>query len=99
MAKLYITEFKDYQRDGAVGMGLAKLPAITTQVLTISGSNAKSAALNANTRFVRVHTDAICHITAGDDPTATTGDARLAADQTEYFGVVPGQKLAVIAGT
>ena len=38
-------------------------------------------------------------IGASTDPTATTSNKRLAANQTEYFGVPAGMKLSVIANT
>ena len=103
MASLYITEFAGLVRDGANGsqsaLPVGTLPPLAAQKVTIGATSAQSAALNASTRLVRVHTDAICHIVAGSDPTATTSNARLAADTTEYFAVTPGHKLAVIAGS
>jgi hypothetical protein len=101
MVKLYVTEYAYLQQDenGRV-MNVPQEPAAVEQTpITISGASAQSAAFGAKTRIVRVHTDAICSIVFGDNPTATTNHKRLAADQTEYFGVAPGQKLAVIANT
>ena len=46
--------------------------------------------------MIRVHCDAICSISIGNSPVATTTNKRLAANQTEYFGVIPGQQIAVI---
>jgi hypothetical protein len=95
MAKVYIAEFSGLAGHGAqVGSGL-----ITQQVVAI-GAETDSAAFNAATAFIRVHADAICSITIGASPTATTNMMRLAADQTEYFGVVGGvDKLSVITNT
>ena len=45
---------------------------------------------------VRVHADAICSIKFGSAPVATTANMRLAANQTEYFQVSPGDKVSVI---
>ena len=100
MAKLYITEYTRAANHGDIGglVPMAQIPALTTQVLDITGTSAKSAGFDQACRFVRVHTDVTCHIATGDDPTATTNSMRLAADQTEYFGIRPGQKIAVIAG-
>ncbi len=101
MAKLYITEYTDQVRDlnGQV-VPVGDEPGIVTQSpVSIAGSAAVSAAFNAKTRFVRLHTDAICSVAFGASPTATTNDKRMAADQTEYFGVQPGQKVAVTPNT
>ena len=102
MAKLCITEFSGLQVASGVAHSAesaqaAMLPG-ATQVITFGGTSVASTAFSSATKLVRVHTDAACHITAGDSPTATAGDMRLGAGQTEYFGVVPGQKLAALAG-
>jgi len=98
MASLYITEYS-----GVAGQHtqVAMTPAVAHQKLTI-GSETDSAVFNANTRFIRVHVDAICSIlieNVDTAPTATVGMTRMAADTTEYFGVVPGGKLSVITNT
>lgn len=101
MAKLYITEFKEIglQLTGARPIQAALQPAQTDQTPVAIGAEAKSAAFGATTTLVRLHTDAICSIAFGASPTATTSNARMAADQTEYFAVVPGQKVSVISNT
>jgi len=48
---------------------------------------------------VRLHADSVCSVLFGTNPTATTANARMAAGQTEYFGVAPGMKVSVIANT
>ena len=104
MAKLGIREY-DQQPHDAMGrevpVGLE--PAIGTQVVDFTGT-AKQVNLNDRTVFVRLHTDAICNINIGTDgaAVATVGGAgRMAADQTEHFGVRsnPDQILSVIADT
>src|SRR5574343_1500902 len=99
MATLYISE---YSQAGIAGPGMlpvANEPGVTTQTVSIGGTTAQSSAFGATTRFVRIHTDAICSIAFGSNPTATTSKLRLAANQTEYFGVRPGDKVAVITNT
>ena len=93
MASLYITELTD----GAGALQAAQLPALNAQKLTISATHAQSTAFKTGTKLIRLHTDTVCHILVGDDPTATTANLRMAADTTEYFGVKAGQKLSVIA--
>lgn len=100
MAVLYITEFKGAKKDrSGMMLQLAVTPPIAEQTVAIAGASAQSAALNSTTEVVRLHTDAICSVAFGSNPTATTSTARLAAGSTEYFYVVPGSKVAVISNT
>ena len=98
MAVLYITEFAD------AGMNfptVATQPPLAEQKVTFTTSTA-SAAFNAKTSLVRIHTDSICSIEfvgAGALAVATTSTARMAANQTEYFIVPRGQGYSVAAVT
>ena len=66
------------------------------QTVTTSGTSTQSSAFNAATTIIRVHTDTVCNIKIGSNPTAAATSMRLAADQTEYFGVNGGSdKIAV----
>lgn len=98
MATLYITEYDKLADDtrGPVPVGGT---VVASQTVTIGAGSTQSNAFNAATRFVRLHTDAICSVEFGANPTATAAKARMAADQTEYFGVTGGQKVAVITNT
>jgi hypothetical protein len=96
MAKLYITEYEGLEKNG---LPAAVAPAVTKQTVAISGAAAASEAFNTMTTLVRVHTDVVCSISIGPAVVATTGDARMAADQTEYFSVQPGHVISVIANT
>lgn len=101
MATLYITEFSDLSVSFARG-NLAQVvaqPPVVEQTPLAIGVAAQSAAFNANTTLVRLHADSVCSILFGANPTATTANARMAAGQTEYFGVAPGMKVSVIANT
>jgi len=99
MAKLYVTEFRNV--GAATEMFLLPLapPVVDQTPVAIGVGSVQSAAFNAGTRFVRLHADAICSIAFGADPTATANNARLAANQTEYFAVSPDHKVAVITNT
>lgn len=100
MAKIYINEYgKKLGNGGAEVMQTGNEPAIAYQSVNIGASSAQSSAFNSLTRFIRVHTDAICSIKIGSNPTAVVTETRLAADQTEYFSVEPGHKIAVITNT
>jgi hypothetical protein len=101
MTTLFITEFTGLGRDTAsLIVPAANQPATAEQTVTLSGSSTSSNALNAATTLVRLQANAVCNILMGANPTATTANMRLAADQTEYFTVTPGLgfKVAAIAG-
>ena len=103
MATLYIAEFLGVAAVGTpVTLGPADAqiggtPPQAEQTVSIGGASVPSAAFGSRTRMVRIHTDAICSIAWGQSPVATTVNMRLAANQTEFFGVTPGFKVAVIA--
>lgn len=100
MAKLYISEYvtQPLVSNGQMS-GMGQEPNLVNQTpVAIGGSSVSSAAFNAKTRFVRIHTDAICSIKFGGTA-ATANDARMAANTTEYFGVLPGDSVAVITNT
>lgn len=100
MATLYISEYSEAAfAQVARGLPVAAEPPIAEQTVTLSGTSAQSAAFNAKTRIIRVHTDAICSVLVGSNPTATTAKKRLPADWTEYFAVQPGDKIAGITNT
>lgn len=100
MATLYIAEFTGQPNSLAgIAVPAAQQPYVATQTVAIGGLTTQSQAFQPQTRFVRVHTDAICSIAWGTSPTATTASPRMAADHTEYFGVNGGDKLAVISNT
>lgn len=100
MATLYISEYSEASfGQVARGLPIASEPPITEQTVSLSGTSAQSAAFNAKTKVIRVHTDAICSVLVGADPTATTAKKRLPIDHTEYFAVQPGDKIAGITNT
>ena len=80
-------------------------PSIAEQTLSITPSSTASSAFGGYTAIVRLNCDAVCsvvfstaaQVNTGTLPAATTSNKRLAANQTEYFGVFPGQSVAVIA--
>lgn len=74
-------------------------PSIGNQQVSITGGSLQSAALSDITRFVRIHTDGAIRIAFGVNPTASAASQRMAANSTEFFGVQPGTKIAVIQST
>jgi hypothetical protein len=100
MAVLYITEYISQAIDGLNNtLAAGKEPAVAQQTIAIGAGSVASAAFNAQTKFVRVHTDAVCSIKFGTAPVAVATAQRMAANATEFYGVVPGDKIAVITNT
>ncbi len=70
---------------------------------TITGTSAPLAVLAAEPttprRRIRLFTDADCYVEKGDNPTADTNSMPMAANQTEYFELLAGQRVAVIERT
>lgn len=82
MATLYITEYAMCNDSGA-----PLEPAVAEQTVAIAAGSAASAALNAETAFVRLHTDAICSVKFGTAPVAAATNARMAAGETRLHSV------------
>jgi len=103
MTKLYVAEFAEVEIGPAGRVGqFAAQPTLAEQVVDYTAGSAQSSPFNTNTRFVRLHTDAICSVVFGTTTptlTAATTNARMAANQTEYFGVPKGQAFKVAAIT
>jgi hypothetical protein len=102
MAKVYITEYVAMGQEWAGSRPIAAVqePANVDQApITLSATSQQSEPFAGNSRLVRVHTDGVCSFSFGEDPTATTSNRRMGAGQTEYFGVVPGHRIAVIENT
>jgi hypothetical protein len=104
MAKLYIAEYSTFGMDPNTGEAVGKEPSLDQTPVVIGAGSLAGAAFGASTRLVRIHTDAICSIVFGqvggpNAPVATVNNKRLAANQTEYFGVNPGDTVAVITNT
>ena len=99
MAKVYITEHYPPTLYNGNSLSVPYMPPIATQTVAIGGSSVQSSAFGTHCRMVCVHTDAICSVEFGSNPTATANSRRLAANATEYFEVTTGHKIAVITNT
>jgi hypothetical protein len=95
MAKLYISE---YANIGVSGAQIAAGPPIAVQAIDFSGGATSSSAFNVQTRFVRLHNDAICSLRF-DGSAATTSYPRSPADTIEYYGVAGGSIVSAIVNT
>lgn len=99
MAVLYVTEYAAFPIVQGNSVQAPKDPPLAEQTVAIGAGSVASSAFSAKTRVIRVHTDAICSISIDTAPTATATKARMAANQTEYHSVNPGDKIAVITNT
>ena len=101
MATLYVAEFPHSDAEYGSRTQAARVPPITEQAMVFGASSSASSAFTSQTKLVRLHTDAICSVAFGTSPTAAATNARLAANQTEYFAVNEGSamKVAVITNT
>jgi hypothetical protein len=100
MAKIYVTEFTSLGTAQNGSPQIAARPAVARQSMAITASSTSlPTPFTAQTKYIRVHTDAICSIAISKTPTADVTYDRLPADSTEYFGVSAGDNLAVIANT
>jgi hypothetical protein len=97
MTLVYVREYTSHSAIGGKGGSSAFEPGTDQTPLSVGGSSVQSNAFSPNTNLVRIHTDTICSIAFGPNPVATVQSARLAANQTEYFMVMGGHKIAVIA--
>lgn len=96
-ASAYISEYTSLGQtsSGVANAQIATLPPNVDQKVTFTGTPGSSAAFLATTKFIRVSCDAACSINISG--TATTSNARLPTDAVEYFAVLPGSVLSVIA--
>ena len=94
---LQITQFNNLVVFDGLRYPVVNLPETTVQNLTVGVTSVQSAALNSDTRLVRILSNEACRIAAGVAPVATASSMFIPADVAEYFGVRPGDKLAVIA--
>lgn len=99
MAKVYVTEHTEPSVFQGGLKSVVQMPPLATQTLTSSGASQQSAAFNAKTKMVQIHTDGIVSLEFGSNPTVTTNSFRLAANTTVYFQVTPGDKVAYITNT
>jgi hypothetical protein len=98
MATAFIREYADIAHTYSKSVQAGAEPANTDQTVTTSASSAQSAAFNTNTRVIAISTPAAQAVAClfGDNPTATTSNLRLPANSIFFFGVKPGQKVALI---
>lgn len=98
MATAYIREYADIAVTFSKYVQAGAEPGLADQTVTTSATSAQSAAFNANTRVICISTPAAQAVAClfGADPTALVTSLRLPANSMIFFGVKPGQKVALI---
>ena len=98
MATAYIREYADVAVTYAKYLQAGAEPGLADQTVTTSASSAQSSAFNANTQFIAISTPAAQAVAClfGANPTALVTSLRLPANSIVFFGVKPGQKVALI---
>jgi hypothetical protein len=70
---------------------------LTTYDVAVGSSATAGPILNLTTKMVRMNTDVSCRVRLDTSNNVTATDARMAANQTEYWGVPgPGFMISVI---
>jgi hypothetical protein len=104
MSKFFITEYENVVFDARGEPVLApEEPALVDQtpIDFSDGLPHPSAVFNSKTRYVMIHTDAICSYLVGANLKATVLNRRMATSETRFFGLKAGGglSLSVIANT
>ena len=98
MSLFYITEYESVVFDARGESVLApEEPALVDQtpIDFSDGLAHPSAVFNSKTRYVMIHTDAICSYTVGYSPQATVLNRRMATSETRFFGLKAGGGLSL----
>lgn len=98
MATAFIREYADIGVTFSKYIQAGAEPGLADQTITTSGTTAQSSAFNANTQLIVISTpaaQAVCCL-FGANPTALVTSLRLPANSLVFFGVKPGEKVALI---
>lgn len=97
MATLYVVEYaKLAKEDYGDAIQAGEEPALAEYTIPIGSSSSAPIAFQKDTRFVMLHTDAICHIgIGGDQVVAKDSKRRLPADGTVFYGIRNGTNLSI----
>ena len=93
-----VAEYRTIALIGPTGVPMAQGNSVVVAYnLTVTSVTQTSTTFSPATRMIRVHTDTAVAFRIGTNATATATDSRMSANQTEYFGVVPGDRISIIA--
>ena len=100
MSDLIITEYDKLGKGrNGVLVQAGQEPAITNQTVSFTTATLSSQ-FNADTKFIRIISDANAHIVFGDNGiSAAATNTRIIADMPEFFAVTGGDYLSIYDGT
>lgn len=98
MATLWVVEFAELPQDErGKDVPVGNLGDVTVQKVTIAGTSAATTnGMQNTTRYVRLLADATCYVAVATSPTASSDTTPFGSEIPEYFGIQPGEKVAVI---
>lgn len=95
MSDAFISEYIDMPQHNGQVIQCGREPSLAEQYVSFT-TTTQSAAFNAKTKFIRLHVKTAASYKFGANPTATVTTPRMAAGSTEFFGVNPGDKVALV---
>lgn len=78
------------------GRGIPAIFPGFSQRLQIGATSSQSIPMGATTGIVRLCPTSDCYVAFGANPTASSSSLLLPAGAVEYFGINPGDKIAVL---
>lgn len=97
MATLFIREFSKLPSGATSSRDLSCEPG-TDQTVTYT-TTTQSTAFASSTSYITITSDGVFHFVVGTNPVATTGALRIPASTLHTISVLPGHKVAAVAGT
>jgi hypothetical protein len=95
--KIFISEFSRIILDhGNFAVPIPLTPSVAEQSIEIEMVSKTSEPFKPQTRFILVHTEAACSIAFGLTPEADQRFHKLGPGETRYYGINPGDCLAVV---
>lgn len=100
MPKLYITVYEHVARDMVnTPIPIPQMPSLSEQWIEITTESEQSHTFEERAKFICVTAEIPCCLAFGEDPIAQVGYHPLNPGVDRWYGVRPGQKLAVIEYT
>ncbi|SRR5258708_1233947 len=96
-AKCYVREYPALAVPRGQIAQIAKEAGTDQAPIDFTSGHAESAAFAGSTNFIRLWCDAQASNKFGAAPVATNSNSPQTAGQPEYYGVVPGNKVSVVA--
>jgi len=101
MAYLYVSEYSRIAGDAGGNIPMSYEAPLADYTVSVGSGSVQGPVFQSATRYVRLHSDSICSVLIGSNPTVTTSNGRMAANQTEYRSIPQGvgYQVAVIANS